>query len=81
MQTVVLRILLPTLVFLINFVQFAQLYSLYIFVGEQFDLFCVVLEFELRALHGRQAIYHLSHSSSPFCYGYFGDMNLTFCPG
>jgi hypothetical protein len=30
----------------------------------------------------KQALYHLSHSSSPFCSGYFGDeISWTICPG
>jgi hypothetical protein len=29
----------------------------------------------------RQALYHLSHTSSPSCSGYFGDRVLFFCPG
>jgi hypothetical protein len=34
----------------------------------------VGLEFELRAyVFAKQALYHLSHTSSPFCSGYFAD--------
>jgi hypothetical protein len=30
----------------------------------------------------KQALYHLSHTSSPFCSGYFGDLvSWTICPG
>jgi hypothetical protein len=34
--------------------------------------FLVGLGFELRTSH-LQALYHLSHTSRPFCSGYFGD--------
>jgi hypothetical protein len=33
---------------------------------------------ELRAFLGRQAIYHLSHASSPLCSGYAGGRVLLF---
>jgi hypothetical protein len=38
-------------------------------------LFLAVLRFEFRASQVliRQVLYHLSHASSPFCCGYFGD--------
>jgi hypothetical protein len=29
----------------------------------------------------REALYHLSHSASPFCVGYFGNKVLLFCLG
>jgi hypothetical protein len=29
----------------------------------------------------RQVLYHLSHSSGPFCFGYFGDRSRYFCSG
>jgi hypothetical protein len=29
----------------------------------------------------KQVLYHLSQASSPFCFSYFGDRGLTFCPG
>jgi hypothetical protein len=34
--------------------------------------------FELRFASARQVLYHLSHASSPFCSGYFGDRALHF---
>jgi hypothetical protein len=39
--------------------------------------------FELRALHlAKQALYLLSHASSSFCSGYFGDGGLAnYVPG
>jgi hypothetical protein len=37
-----------------------------------------VLGFEFSSSHlQKQAVYHLSHASSPFCSGYFGDVGLT----
>jgi hypothetical protein len=30
----------------------------------------------------KQALYHLNHTSSPFCCGYFGDrVSRNICPG
>jgi hypothetical protein len=44
--------------------------------------FLVDLESELRASHIKQALYHLIHPSSPFCFGYFGDRVFqTICLG
>jgi hypothetical protein len=45
-------------------------------------LFLTVLGFELRALAlARQAFYHLSHSTSPFLWGFFqGRVSRTICP-
>jgi hypothetical protein len=40
---------------------------------QHFFLFLVGLGFELRLL-AKQLIYHLSHTSSPFCSGYFGEV-------
>jgi hypothetical protein len=37
---------------------------------------CVRLEFQLRASQLKQELYCLSHTSSPFCSGYFGDGGL-----
>jgi hypothetical protein len=31
------------------------------------------VRFDLKALLAKQVPYHLSHTSSPFCSGYFGD--------
>jgi hypothetical protein len=46
-----------------------------------FFFFLERLEFELRTLH-LQVLYHLNHTSSPFCSAYFGDGILkTICPG
>jgi hypothetical protein len=47
-----------------------------------FIYFLVDLGFELGAsgLQNRQALYHLSHTSSPFCSGYFGYGSLELCP-
>jgi hypothetical protein len=43
----------------------------------------VGLEFELRALHlAKQVLYCLSHTSSPFCSGNFGDGSFgNYLPG
>jgi hypothetical protein len=48
-----------------------------------FFFFLVGLVFELRALHlAKQALYLLSHASSSFCSGYFGDGGLAnYVPG
>jgi hypothetical protein len=48
-----------------------------------FFFFCSI-GFELRTqglILARQALYHLSHASSPFCVSYFSDMVLCFCLG
>jgi hypothetical protein len=47
-----------------------ELYNMWFFVPEFLG---TGLEFELRTLHLKLALYHLSHTSSPFCSGYFGD--------
>jgi hypothetical protein len=41
------------------------------------------MDFELRASHfAKQVLYHLSHTSNPFCSGYFGGEVLqTICSG
>jgi hypothetical protein len=42
------------------------------------NFFTVGLVFELRAFTlAKQALYHLSHTSSPFCSGYFGDGDIA----
>jgi hypothetical protein len=38
----------------------------------------MILEFELSFMLANQALYHLSHTSSPFCSDYFGDGVLLF---
>jgi hypothetical protein len=41
-------------------------------------IFLVGLEFELRSSRLQcRRLYHLSHTSSPFCSGYFGDGGLS----
>jgi hypothetical protein len=45
-------------------------------------LFFVEVGLELRAsCLLKQLLYHLSHASSPFCSGSFGDRGLTICLG
>jgi hypothetical protein len=56
----------------------------YIFFLAFFFFFSVLigLGFELKALHLQKRHSSLSHTSSPFCSGYFGDeFSKTICPG
>jgi hypothetical protein len=48
-----------------------------------FSFFLMGLGFELKELHfANQKLYHMSHTSSPFCSSYFGDGDSrTICPG
>jgi hypothetical protein len=47
-----------------------------------FFIFCEGLNAGLAKCLAKQVLYHLSHTSSPFCSGYFGDgVSPTICLG
>jgi hypothetical protein len=60
-----------------NLGEYKYEYKLY---TSSFPLFLIELGFELRASN---KLHYLSHNSSPFCSGYFGDggVSWTICPG
>jgi hypothetical protein len=51
-------------------------------MSKDFFFFSEVLGFEIRALHLPGQLYHLSHSASLLCIGYFQDrVSRTIFPG
>jgi hypothetical protein len=54
--------------------------STYLFVKRQ-SIFLVGLGFDFKSFElAKQALYHLSYTSSPFCSGYFEDGISLFVP-
>jgi hypothetical protein len=55
---------------------------LFLVILKCWEFFLVRLGFELRATLAKKAVYHLSHTSIPFCSGYFEDgISRTIFPG
>jgi hypothetical protein len=53
----------------------------HIYIYIYFFFFCR-MGFEFSFTFTKQVLYHLSHTSNPFCFDYFGDrVSPTVCPG
>jgi hypothetical protein len=58
------------------------IFCIHVILWQNFFLFCSIGVWTQGFVLAKQMLYHLSHTSSPFCSGYFGDGSLmNYLPG